>query len=236
MGYKVDWRNHYVSYFPQAMLSAFTPFRSGDLVAPWLMDQDMGKSRFLSVIMLERLIELGVLFTFGVVFGSQLVMLLGDIGLGELFAQDVTPILLFVLILVGIVIVIIRLLRKKIGAFSVSFREIATIRFIFFFLLTGIIAVIGDFTYVYLMVLTVEDIRLLHSFAAQIVSLVISAFTFVPMGIGTGTISYSYVMKILGYDERLIIIGSLSSKFISITLMLLLGAGGLLWRSLIQRR
>jgi uncharacterized membrane protein YbhN (UPF0104 family) len=236
MGYEIDLSAHYVSYFPQAMFSAFTPFRSGDLAAPWLMDQEMGKSRFLSVIMLERAIEFGVLFVLGIVFGSQLLVFLGEMRVSDQFVPDVTSVFLLVMILVGIVAVTIGLLRKKIGTFLISLQEVATIRLILFFFLTGIIAVIGDFTSVYFMVRTVEDIRLLHSFAAQIVSLVFSTVTFVPMGIGTGTISYSYVMKLLGYNEQFIIIGSLLSKLISITLLLLLGAGGLLWRSRIQRR
>lgn len=236
LGYKEGLGFHYVSYFPQAMLSSFTPFRSGDLASPWLLNHGIGKGKFMSIILLDRIIELGILFGFGIFFGSQLLFFYWTRVFEDRFVQNTTILLWMLVVAVGLVFVLARFFNKRFHNIAGRLREIITIDLVIFYLILGLLAVSGDFIYVFLAVSAVTDIRIFDSFSAQVVSIVFSALTLVPMGLGTGTISYSFVMNSMGYNEQLIVIGSLLSKLLAIVLISLLGVGGLIWNRRFQRQ
>ena len=58
------------------------------------------------------------------------------------------------------------------------------------------------------------NINLLDSVLAQSISVVIGLISMIPSGIGSSTMSYVYIMGLLGYESANLVAGSLVAKFL----------------------
>jgi uncharacterized membrane protein YbhN (UPF0104 family) len=226
------------SYFVYSFISSLTPFRSGDLFAPFILSKN-GKQRYqlYQSLIVDRLIEILVLigltiFTSWYLFHHFYI---------NMYSQYLYFILI-VLICVGIIFTVIK--------FKIFHKVKTLIKDAFYFYMglskTIILTHMGinglvwflDFSYVYIIMKSVglDQLVLLHSIVSQVGSTVFSMLTFVPSGIGTGAVSYVYLGQLFHYQKELLVIGTVLAKTIFLFLMLFLALLGYVIVSMHKKR
>ncbi|KRE51067.1 lysylphosphatidylglycerol synthase transmembrane domain-containing protein [Paenibacillus sp. Soil724D2] len=219
----LSFAGKYLIYFS---ISSLTPMRSADVFAPFAISTDREQRKRLYIALaLDRLIEGIVLLVLCLVCIIYLFPILFSLSFSIYI-----PVFLILLTLVGLCIIWI-LKRFK----SWIIEGVDTWRSLSWFARTRQIALnlmvwMLDFSYLYLIIRAIGKVTIpfLHSVIFHIGSIVFSILTFVPMGIGTGAISYVYLAKQYGYPEEVIILATISAKLIYLLLLITLFIIGLI--------
>lgn len=237
-GTKIGFIKFLPFYFVNCLLGNITPFKTGEAGTPLLMQKYLGipVGRGLSVVILDRFFELVI---FALIFLTSIVYIMNaGIATGIVSSVLKWALAFFTLLIFFLLVVIIskktslRILNffsflkkysfpKKLLEFAEKelhvfydglslFREKKVYKFII--PITIICWFFELFSY-YLIISSVLPASFLDIATAQIVAIVATIITFIPMGIGIGELGTVYVLKAFGYSAVLSATGVLLARF-----------------------
>lgn len=230
---KIPFSQFLGRYFMYYSVSSLTPFRSGDLFAPFIISKNSNlRYKLYHTMIIDRLIEYIVLLG---LFICSFWYMLRYINFPIYYTM-----LIFITLLIGAVgfyifsyVVYTDKIRFKIPRIKkviLFFKDalifFATLekRVIIYQFLISIFVWVLDFLYVFIIMKAIglKSLLFIHSLVSQVGSTIFSIITFVPAGIGTGAVSYVYLGKLFNYKEELLIVGTVLAKLTFLFILLLL--------------
>ncbi len=251
----ISWKAVIPCYFSNIFLNNFTPIRSGEALAPFLLKTYCGvPQRYgFSLIILDRLIEafvfLFIMFaiSYQLYFGNLIVqnVIIRKIAFFFCLFLTLSLLVLFVFLLKinriaallkGIALgrtdsksKILTTLSNWISSLAEAMREITSKKSVITCLSLTIIAWALDFLYLYILVNSLIPISFFHSLFCHSLAIATAFFSFIPGGIGIGAASYLTIAVLLGYSKVPIGAAVILNSFLVHSLRLILGLSSFLF-------
>ncbi len=254
LNHKIGYFRFLPTYFISLMIGNFTPFKSGEVVAPYLFKRNL-KSQIgnsFTLIFFDRFFDILIL-----IFCMILSFVLVNTKINfPLNAQRLFWVAIVLLSSMSILLVLIFLLRNQSKIFlnklSLLFRKRAFIKkTVKWFssevhnfhkgvsLLKGssvrysipalaILSWIFEFLAFYLFVHSILDAPFWLILSFQIFSIGIGIISFIPAGMGVGTISFVFFISLTSYPTVTAAAGGVTAKIVSLLIIYLLGILGLI--------
>ncbi|MFC1651585.1 lysylphosphatidylglycerol synthase transmembrane domain-containing protein [Patescibacteria group bacterium] len=263
LNHKISYFRFLPTYFVSLMVGNFTPFKSGEVIAPYLFKRNL-KSKIgnsFTLIFFDRFFDILILI-FCMVLGFVL------IGTKVDFPENVRNLFWVAIALLGLIsvgIIFVFSFSRQSGTFfkklASRFRRRAFLSKIFEWFskevvnfhkgvtllrnspvgyLVALLAVFSwaaEFFAFYLFVSSVLDAPFWLILSFQILSIGIGIISFIPAGMGIGTVSFVFFISLTSYSVVDAGAGGIMAKVISLVIIYFVGVLGLvLTRSIYQKR
>jgi len=247
--FPIQWRRLIPCYLTNVLFNNFTPARSGEAIAPFLLENYCGLPRRygFSLIILDRTIE-AIIFLFIMIMVSQS-LLNKNIALAGSSVSNLLFIfcILLTAFLGGIIFLLLKIndivnwligfgqkhtgkmgkIIKKIAQWTKSLaeaaQEIASKRTLLVCIGLTLLSWGLEFFYLFLLVNSIVHITFLHSLFCQSLAISAAFFSLIPGGIGIGAAGYLSSAILLGYPKASIGAAVVLNSFLIHSIKLILG-------------